>query len=154
MTQPNPTNPWAEEDRQSTAEHWAHLTIIGRYRAPLYLTNQMTGETYLADSHGGPWMWKLQCDCGHTFEIEAAKFPGRRTARSCNRPECPHSRQEPGPEMPIGRPVGKSGAVFTIYLPNDVINLVKEYCSGKPVSFSKGIARLIRNGAVSKLLQE
>jgi hypothetical protein len=153
MAKAKTANPWETEDRQSTSDHWAHLTIVDRWREPSYLTNQLTGEKYVADSHGGPWMWRLRCDCGYEFEIEATAFPGRRVARNCARTECPYtSRQEP--EAIAGRPVGTSGAVFTVYLPNDVINLIHAHRKIKLVSFSKAITQLIRKVGIYELLEK
>lgn len=124
-------------------DRWAHMLIMKDYRQPLMGVNP-DGHPLVLDSHGGPHMLRLRCDCGHEWEIEAEAFPGRRALRSCGRFLCPHT--------PKPRAKRERGSAYCVYLPMKTASLINDYAIQHGVSFSRAIDELITAQIVSQLL--
>jgi len=124
---------------------WGHIELIEMVHKPLIMKTR-TGEEYVADTHGGPLTMLLRCGCGHQWEIEAAKFPGRRHVRACGRPQCPYT--------PKPKPIRTRGAQFSVYLSAERAALIAQWGAEKGLSFSKAVDELIGEYFLQKLLDE
>ncbi len=126
---------------------WGHLKILERYRSPIMKTNSITGETYMADSHG-PWMWRMLCDCGYEFEIYEDNFMGRRAMRYCGEPTCAYA---PGKHTP--KPKRRErGMAFTIYIHQEHIDYLDKCCVANDMSLSRAIETLIDKARADELI--
>lgn len=132
--------------RNARYRRWGHFTLMEEWRDEDIRKNLLTGEEYVADSEG-PMMWRLLCDCGHELTIRRDDFPGRRIARSCNRPECEFTKPPKGaPRMAKGRDLAKNGATFSIYLDKDVGEMIRAYGYKHKLSFSATCSKLMLEG--------
>lgn len=130
------------------SSRWAHLTLVRPvYRRQVIERNPLTGEEYVADTHGPPVML-LRCDCGHEQEILAVDFPGRRKMRYCGRPECPH-----GPRRPSKAP-RERGAAYSVYLPLSRAQQVQQWAKAHGLTFSKAMSELVHEGLIQKIINE
>lgn len=126
--------------------YWGHICKEDAYYKPIMALDHH-GNEYIANTHG-PFMWKLKCECGHQWEIEADDFPGRRKLRSCGRPECPHTLRDEPPR------IKEAKAVYTSYMSCSTMDRVVEYAKANRLSKSAALERLLVEGLVSKLVNE
>ena len=126
--------------------HWGNLTLIDHYPTPSYLTTGK-GEKYVADTHGGPYMWRLRCDCGYEWELPRENFPGRRALRSCGQPECTVATNRPKTGREIHAAIG-------ISIPVALIEQVKAYAAQTKVNTSRAAAELLYKGLAAALIED
>ncbi len=128
--------------------NWGHLEVVRAYKA-----DAQNGA--VVDLQGGPLTWVLVCDCGRRFEIEAARFPGKRKLRSCGDPECPWSQPQQ-PKAAAGRALGRprnaeTCAALSLYLPVAVIGMLETWGKRRGVSVGLAAAELIRAGFAERM---
>lgn len=104
---------------------WGHLELL-----KVEFTGAQDGAVW--DSHGGPTIWTLRCDCGHIWTLDMALFQSKRQTRSCGRESCPYTmaaeaqkrrkwdrmakreQKEKKKGRPRGRPVGSPNRPKTL----------------------------------------
>ncbi len=128
------------------SDRWGHIFRESIYRKPIMALG-LGGHEYVASTHG-PQVWILKCDCGYTWEIAAADFPGRRALRSCGRSECPHTSRERTLK------IKERGSSYSVYLAQSISNQVAAYAKVENISFSKALRELVHEGLVAKLINE
>jgi hypothetical protein len=129
--------------------NWGHLTHLDSYRKPLMIRNS-DGTEYVGDTHGGPRVMLLRCECGQEFEVKESEFPGRRKLKSCMRPECPFTHPKPKTK----REPGRHGVAVCVYLASDTFDYVSKLGVEKGFNFSKILNELIREHMLRKLLDD
>jgi hypothetical protein len=141
-----PFHQMSELDRN---DHWGHVTLLSSFRGPLYLTGP-GGKPYVADTHGGPQMLRLRCDCGFEWEIERQQFPGRRKLRSCGRKECTALPQKP-PETTFH----EKKVSICISIPTDMVALVEQFRIKMSLkNFSRATEALIREALIARIIND
>jgi len=124
---------------------WGNLRLISGYQTPSYAEGPK--GRYVADTHGGPYMWRLRCDCGYEWEIPENEFPGRRALRSCGRKECTVTAKPP-------RKVRVVKTTLSLSLAVDTINGIRQYQTAKNLSLSSAANILLDKGLASVLIED
>lgn len=127
---------------------WGYITLIAQYQSPAYRIDHQ-GNRYVSDTHGGPFMWRLKCACGHEWEIPRDEFPGRRLLRSCGRTECT-ATATPKPVKPHKEPK----AALCLYLPIDLISRLRDYQIRIGISQSKAVTTLLYKALAAELIED
>lgn len=126
--------------------NWADVTIKDIFREPIMLPNFIEGPYHGGDY--GPVTYRMLCACGHEWEVEKAKFPGRRRMKNCGRAECEYS--QPKEEKPKRERAGRPGSsdpssIAAWYITLKVQVAVSEYAQAHDISVGKAADSLLRN---------
>lgn len=159
----NDLTPWGTEKGIKIAR-WGHLRLIRAWRGELTATG-IQGESYVADTEGGPLMWLLGCDCGVEITIAREDFPGRRIARDCNSPDCPHAKarrkrqgngdlQPSAPGAPLRKRSSSKSHNRSIYLPPGLDNLMIDRANEKGISYSALVVDYCERGLYADMQDE
>ncbi len=125
--------------------YWGHIIREAEFRKPIIVKGR-DGE-YVADTHG-PLTWRFRCDCGFVWELEAKDFPGRRKMRTCGRRECPYANPKSSPSPKEAK------SAHSLYLPMALMTEVRAYATRKGLNLSEAVTEILREGLISKLLND
>lgn len=126
---------------------WGFLECVG---IKTKVTEDAGGAVQETTNRGSEAIWQLQCACGHEFEMDAAKFPGKKIMRSCGRKGCEFGGKggQDGEVKRLGRPVKLEGrkAAVSVYLPIAQLEWLDGQARERGVGLSEVVSGLIEVG--------
>lgn len=129
---------------------WGFLECVG---VKTKVMEDAGGAVQETNSRGSEAIWQLECACGYKFEMDAAKFPGKKNMRSCGRKGCEFGQgggqAGSGQEVKrLGRPVKSEGrkAAVSVYLPIAQLEWLDGQARDKGVGLSEVVSGLVQVG--------
>lgn len=129
---------------------WGFLECVG---IKTKVMEDAGGAVQETTSRGSEAIWQLRCACGHEFEMDAVKFPGKKNMRSCGRKGCEFEGKggagAPGGEVKrLGRPVKTEGrkSAVSLYLPIQLMAELDVRAERAGTSLSELVVRLVQVG--------
>lgn len=129
---------------------WGFLECVG---IKTKVMEDAGGAVQETNSRGSEAIWQLQCACGHEFEMDAAKFPGKKVMRSCGRKGCEFGQGggqagQGGEVKRLGRPVKTEGrkAAVSVYLPIAQLEWLDGKAKERGVGLSEVVSGLVGKG--------